>query len=103
MRAVADDLAAAGYFALVPDLFWRLEPGIQLSDKTDAEWQQAFSLMNCFDANSGVKDIQASIAALCAADGCNGKVGTVGYSWAGCSPISPPRGPTATPRSAITA
>jgi carboxymethylenebutenolidase len=83
MRAVADDLAAAGYFALVPDLFWRLEPGVQLSDKTDAEWQRAFSLMNRFDADSGVKDIQAAITQLRAVNGCNGKVGVVGYCLGG--------------------
>jgi carboxymethylenebutenolidase len=83
MRAVADDLAASGYFALVPDLFWRLEPGVQLSDKTDAEWQQAFGLMNRFDAAAGVKDIQSAITTLRAVEGCNGKVGVVGYCLGG--------------------
>ena len=29
VRAVADNWAARGYFALAPDLFWRLEPGVQ--------------------------------------------------------------------------
>jgi carboxymethylenebutenolidase len=83
MRAIADDLAAAGYFALVPDLFWRLEPGVQLSDKTDAEWQRAFALMNRFDADAGVKDIQAAITNLRTVEGCNGKVGVVGYCLGG--------------------
>jgi len=83
MRAIADDLAAQGYFALVPDLFWRLEPGIELTDKTDAEWQQAFSLMNRFDVNTGMEDIQASIDVLRTQPGVSAKVGAVGYCLGG--------------------
>ena len=41
MRDIADGMASRGYFALVPDLFWRLEPNVQLTDKTDAEWKKA--------------------------------------------------------------
>jgi carboxymethylenebutenolidase len=83
MRAVADTLAASGFFALVPDLFWRLEPGVELSDKTDTEWQRAFALMKRFDAALGVKDIQTSIAQLRTLAGCTGKVGAVGYCLGG--------------------
>ena len=83
MRAVADDLAASGFFALVPDLFWRLEPGVQLTDKTDAEWQRAFSLMKRFDATSGVKDIQAAITQLRRQPGCTAKVGAMGFCLGG--------------------
>ncbi|HEX4861988.1 MAG TPA: dienelactone hydrolase family protein [Rhizomicrobium sp.] len=83
MRDVADDLASHGYFALVPDLFWRLEPGVQLTDKTDAEWKRAFDLMNRFDPDKGVADIQAAIDTLRGRDGCTGKVGAVGYCLGG--------------------
>lgn len=83
MRAVADALAARGYLALCPDLFWRLKPGIQLTDKTKAEWDQAFALMNRFDADAGVKDIQATITQLRNLQGCTGKVGAVGYCLGG--------------------
>jgi carboxymethylenebutenolidase len=83
MRQVADTLAAAGFFALAPDLFWRLEPGIQLTDKTDAEWQTAFGLLKRFDADKGVTDIQASITRLRGLPGVSGKVGAVGYCLGG--------------------
>jgi len=83
MRDIADGLAAHGYFALVPDLFWRLEPGVQLTDKTDAEWQRAFGLMNRFDADTGVKDIEAAIDTLRGREGCTGKAGAVGYCLGG--------------------
>jgi carboxymethylenebutenolidase len=83
MRDIADGLAAHGYFALAPDLFWRLEPGVQLTDKTDAEWKRAFDLMGRFDIDKGVQDIQAAIDTLRGRDGCTGKIGAVGYCLGG--------------------
>jgi carboxymethylenebutenolidase len=83
MRELADEFAASGFFALVPDLFWRLEPGVQLTDKTDAEWSRAFALMQRFDAANGVKDIQAAITHLRKTVGVGGKVGAVGYCLGG--------------------
>ncbi len=83
VRHVADALAAEGFFALAPDLFWRLEPGVQLTDKTDAEWQRAFGLMKRFDGDKGVGDIQASITHLRGLPGVTGKVGAVGYCLGG--------------------
>jgi carboxymethylenebutenolidase len=83
IREIADGLAAQGFFALAPDLFWRLQPGVQINDKTDAEWQQAFSLMQRFNADKGVEDIQASIDTLRAMPGVTGKVGAVGYCLGG--------------------
>jgi carboxymethylenebutenolidase len=83
MRDICDDLASHGYFALAPDLFWRLEPGVQLTDKTDAEWKRAFDLMGRFDIDKGMKDIQATIDTLRGRDGCTGKIGAVGYCLGG--------------------
>jgi carboxymethylenebutenolidase len=83
MRDVADALAARGYFALCPDLFWRLEPGVQLTDKSEAEWQRAFALMQKFNPDSGINDIQATIRFLRGLDGASGKVGAVGYCLGG--------------------
>ncbi len=84
MRQVADEYASRGYFALCPDLFWRLEPGVQLTDHSQAEWDRAFDLMNRFDQDAGVKDIQNSIGYLRhSVTGCTGKVGAVGYCLGG--------------------
>ncbi|HEY5338589.1 MAG TPA: dienelactone hydrolase family protein, partial [Rhizomicrobium sp.] len=83
MRDLTDGFAARGYFALCPDLFWRMQPNIQLTDKTDAEWKQAFDWMNKFDPKTGVEDIQATITQLRGMEGCNGKVGAVGYCLGG--------------------
>lgn len=83
MREIADGMASRGYYALVPDLFWRLEPGVQLSDKSDGDWKKAFDLLNRFNIDKGVEDIQSSIDHLRALPGCTGKVGTLGYCLGG--------------------
>jgi carboxymethylenebutenolidase len=83
MRAIADDLARAGYFALCPDLFWRQQPGIQITDKTEAEWARAFELYKGFDVAKGVEDLKATLKHLRAVPGCSGKVGSVGYCLGG--------------------
>jgi len=83
MRDICDDLAAQGYLAVCPDLFWRIEPGIDITDKSEAEWKRAFELFNAFDVDQGVKDIAATIRQVRADPGCNGKVGAVGYCLGG--------------------
>src|ERR1700689_4350967 len=64
MRDIADGLSSRGFFALVPDLFWRIQPGVELTDRSDAEWKQAFGLLQKFDIAKGVDDIQTAIAFL---------------------------------------
>lgn len=83
MRDLANGLAGQGYFAIVPDLFWRQEPNIQITDKTDAEWTRAFELYQGFDEDLGVKDAIAALDHLRTVQGCSGKVGSVGYCLGG--------------------
>ena len=83
MRDICDDLAAQGFVAVCPDLFWRIEPGIDITDQSDAEWKRAFELYNAFDVDAGVSDIAATIAAVRELPGVNGKVGAVGYCLGG--------------------
>ena len=83
MRDICDDLAAEGYLAICPDLFWRIEPGIDITDKSEAEWKKAFELFNAFDVDQGVKDIAATIKQVRADPQCSGKVGAVGYCLGG--------------------
>jgi carboxymethylenebutenolidase len=83
VRGIADRLAAAGFLAVAPDLFWRIEPGIDLTDQTDAGNQRAFELFGLYDADKGVQDIAATIDAVRASPDCTGKVGAVGYCLGG--------------------
>lgn len=83
MRGVCDQLAADGYLAVCPDLFWRLKPDVDITDQTQAEWDQALELMGRFDVDQGVEDIRAVIDRLRGDPACNGKVGAVGYCLGG--------------------
>lgn len=82
IRAKCDRLAADGYLAVAPDLFWRLEPGIELDPDIPPEFNRALQLMGKFDQDLGVRDIEATIRFARVAVG-GGKVGVVGYCLGG--------------------
>ena len=83
MRDICDGLAKAGYIAICPDLFWRQQPGIQLTDQTEAEWQRAFELYKGFSEQKGIDDLKTTLDYVRAVPGCSGKVGSVGYCLGG--------------------
>jgi carboxymethylenebutenolidase len=83
MRDIADWVADLGFIAVCPDLFWRIEPGIDITDKTEAEWQKAFALFGQFDQAKGIEDLKATVAAARRMAGSNGRVGTMGYCLGG--------------------
>ncbi|HEY5071656.1 MAG TPA: dienelactone hydrolase family protein [Caulobacteraceae bacterium] len=83
MRGIADKLAAEGCLALCPDLFWRIEPGIELSDRTEADMKRAFEFFAAFDVDRGVKDIAATIGHARTFRGASGAVGAVGFCLGG--------------------
>lgn len=83
IRSIADDYAARGYIAIAPDLFWRAEPGLSLSEQQAADWARGFALYSGYDFDSGVGDIAAVIAAARTLPGASGKVGVTGYNLGG--------------------
>jgi carboxymethylenebutenolidase len=83
MRDIAAWVADIGFIAVCPDLFWRIQPGIDITDKSDAEWKQAFELFRKFDPVKGLGDVKATVAAARGLPGANGKVGTMGYCLGG--------------------
>ena len=83
MRAVADFYAEEGYVALVPDLFWRLQPGIDLG-YTEADFALAIDLFQRLDVDKAVTDIDASFNALRARPEVEGAgLGYVGFCMGG--------------------
>ena len=83
IRRKCDTLAEAGYLAIAPDLFWRLEPGIELDPDIKPEFDRALELMGQFDQDKGIADIEASIRAVRSELGDGTKVGVVGYCLGG--------------------
>lgn len=83
IRGKCDWLASEGFIAVAPDLFWRIEPGIELSDQVPEELQRAFDLFGIFDVEKGIEDLKAARHTMIGhADG-NGKVGCMGYCLGG--------------------
>ena len=83
MRGHAQEFAQAGFICLVPDLFWRQEPGVELSDKNPGDVQKAFDLYYEFDYDLGVQDMEDTAAFLKSHPLSNRKVGSVGYCLGG--------------------
>lgn len=83
MRDICDDYARQGYIAVCPDLFWRIEPHIQLTDRSEAEWKRAFELFNAFDVDQGVEDLRATEHVFKGHAQATGKVGCVGFCLGG--------------------
>ena len=83
LRDLCLKLADEGYIAVCPDLFWRQQPGIQLTDQTEAEWKRAFELYNGFNVDKGIEDLKATLAQVRTLPEGTGKVGTVGYCLGG--------------------
>ena len=82
MRQVADYYAEEGYVVLVPDLFWRQSPGVELGYTPD-DWQRAFGFYQSFDESKGVEDIQASLTALRGREDVSSNVGVLGFCLGG--------------------
>jgi carboxymethylenebutenolidase len=83
IRRKCDNWAAAGYLAIAPDLFWRLQPGVELDPDVPEEFQQALQLMGKFDQDQGISDIEAAIREARNRLEGNGKVGCVGFCLGG--------------------
>jgi carboxymethylenebutenolidase len=82
MRSVADWYASHGFVALCPDLFWRIEPGIELTDKGD-DWKRAIELYQAIDEDKAVEDSAAAVEFLRRSSLCNGRAGAVGFCMGG--------------------
>lgn len=83
LKSTADWLASAGFTAVVPDLFWRMEPGLNLNDRDPEQMQKAFKLFGEFDQAKGVSDLKDVVAHLRDHRSINGKIGCIGYCLGG--------------------
>ena len=86
IRQKCDMLAAAGYLAVAPEIFWRFAAGVELDPDVPAQMEQALGYFGQYDPDQGIKDIEATIRAIRA--GIDGHapvkmVGCVGYCLGG--------------------
>jgi carboxymethylenebutenolidase len=79
IRKTCDELAEQGFIAVAPDLFWRQEPGVDLSVTSDADWQHGLRLYQAYDRDAGVRDAKDTIDAAAKLPDCTGKVAVLGY------------------------
>jgi len=82
IRQKCDGWAAKGYLAFAPDLFWRIQPGVELDPDVPEQMQQALELMPQLDQGKAIEDIEATLKAAREQIG-GGKVGVVGYCLGG--------------------
>jgi len=82
LRDVAEWYAAHGFVALVPDLFWRIQPGIELTDKGD-DWKRAIELYQQIDEAKAVEDAAATLEFLRKHPACSGRAGALGFCMGG--------------------
>jgi carboxymethylenebutenolidase len=82
IRAVADQYAADGYIALAPDLFWRIQPRMEIGYE-GAERVRANALYDQLDMKKAVADVGSTAAALRTMPEMIGKVAAVGFCLGG--------------------
>ena len=80
IRSVADRYAAAGYFAIAPQVFDRAEANVELGYTDQAEFDKGLKLaFQDVPITDALKDVQAAVDK--AAE--HGRVGVVGYCYGG--------------------
>jgi carboxymethylenebutenolidase len=79
IRKTCDELAEQGIVAVAPDLFWRQEPGVDLSVTSEADWQHGLRLYQAYDRDAGVRDIHDTLNAVAKLPECTGKIAVQGY------------------------
>jgi carboxymethylenebutenolidase len=79
IKQKCDHWASAGYLAVGIDVFWRFAPGVELNPDIEAEFQEALGYFGQYDANDGVKDIEAAIHTIR-----RGELGVPGIEKVGC-------------------
>jgi carboxymethylenebutenolidase len=79
IREKCDELAEQGFIAVAPDLFWRQEPGVDLSVTSEPDWQHGLRLYEVYDRDAGVRDIEDTVDTVGKMPECTGRIAALGY------------------------
>jgi carboxymethylenebutenolidase len=83
IREHCDKLAEEGFLAVAPDLFWRIEPGVDLSVTSQPDWEHGLRLYQAFDRDAAAQDAKDAVDTVAKLPECNGKVALLGYCLGG--------------------
>jgi carboxymethylenebutenolidase len=83
IRKTCGELSEQGFIAVAPDLFWRQEPGVDLSVTSEPDWQHGLRLYQAYDRDAGARDIKDTADVVAKLPGCIGKVAVLGYCLGG--------------------
>jgi carboxymethylenebutenolidase len=83
LKEIADDFAGRGYVVIVPEIFWRLEPGFVADAAIESDLAKGFQYRAQLDHPKAVEDIDSCLNALKALPECNGKVSVLGFCLGG--------------------
>ena len=78
IRKTCDELAEQGFIAVAPDLFWRQEPGVDLSVTSETDWQHGLRLYQAYDRDAGARDVKDTGDSVAKLPGCRARL----PSWA---------------------
>src|ERR1700690_3302672 len=79
IREKCDELAEQSFIAVAPDLFWRQKPGVDLSVRSEPDWQHGLRLYQAYDRDAGVRDIEDTADTVAKMSECTGKIAVLGY------------------------
>jgi len=79
IRKTCDEIAEQGFLAVAPDLFWRQEPGVDLTVTSEADWQHGLRLYQAYDRDAGARDVKDTVNAVAKLPGCTAMVAVLGY------------------------
>lgn len=78
MRSVADEFAQRGLLVVVPDMFWRFEPNMEIP-YDEAGLKRGSEILEAFDVELGARDLGHVVDQVRKYPACNGKIGVLGF------------------------
>src|SRR6266404_8847820 len=83
IRMTCDELVEQGFIAVAPDLFWRQEPGVDLSVNSEPDWQHGLRLYRAYDRDAGARDIKDTANVVAKLPEYTGRVAVLGFCLGG--------------------